>query len=122
MVGSPVPIYLEGEEMVVLTRLTDRMEAICDRHSVDIPPGADSPLPFNTKLDFFIDVLEAFDSSSEANSQETMAVKMLLNRVYNREYRHAVAALSWGQVSVLDCLLRLRGIGAGNKAEPEDVD
>lgn len=121
VVGSAVPVYLEGEEMAVLTRLTDRMAAVCDRHGVNEPPGAESPLPLSEKLDLFVDVLDAFDSSSEANNQETMSVKLLLNRVYNREYRHAVAALSWSQVGVLDCLLRIRGIGAANKAEREGL-
>lgn len=117
MVGSPVPVVLEGEETAVLGWLTDRMEAICERHGVNEPPGADSLLPLNKKLDCYVDVLDAFDSSSEANSHEAMAVKLLLNRVYNREYRHAVVALSWSQVGVLDCLLRLRGIGAANKQQ-----
>jgi hypothetical protein len=96
-----------------LRSLTELTAQIYHRYGISEPPERNSKMSSKKKINFFLDMMEAHDTSS-THANAPLTHKMLLNRRYNNTYKHAVDVLSQAECVRLHTLMGIRRIGAQN--------
>jgi hypothetical protein len=107
-----VPAPLSVERLVAINELSSN---VYRRYSMEVPPTRASNMSAKKKIAFFLDMLEANDSSSAAHDGKPLPEKFLLNRRFNNTYRTVNEVLRPAEFSRFERMMRQRQIGAHNK-------
>jgi hypothetical protein len=85
---------------------------VYEKFSLVDPPGPDCSLSPDRLAEFFAEMLQLYDSGSEANKGLPHSIRMLLNRHYNNTYVHLRNTFPGGEIiERVHSLCRLRSIG-----------
>lgn len=109
---ASVPASFNVSELLELNQKT---QDVYVKHGLSEPPTTRSTMSSDQKLAFFLDMLEAVDSSSPSNKVLPLNHQVVLNRRYNNTYRNAREVLCNRDFVQLERGMRSRGIGAVNK-------
>lgn len=110
---EPISFNVESDVAADLMRINQEASNIYSKYDVEDPPGKDSSMPSKKKVDFYVELLQLYDSGSEQNKPLGLRMRLFFNRRYNNTYRWAVELFKDQELDMLHSeMMRLR-IGDG---------
>lgn len=110
-----VMFQMDGDTLAALRPYNEAHSALYTKYGIVEPPTRGSTMPVNAKIEFFLEYLELYDSSSAKNATAPLPVKLFLNRRYNNTYKHALEHFTRAELARLDAQMRARKISATYK-------
>lgn len=103
---------LTGDDAAIIQQYNSATHALYTKYDIEEPPTRNSTMPVRAKIEFFLEHLELYDTSSPKNATVPLPVKLFLNRRYNNTYKHALEHFTAAEHTLLDAQMRARKIGA----------